>query len=285
MAEISASTVMKLRKISGQGMMDCKKALKDADGDIDKAMELLKRKGLATLEKRAQREASEGIVVAAKSEDGKTAAMASLCCETDFVAKSDDFVQACQLLEKIILKCGDNEKLVDTEVDGKRFGDIITELASKTGEKTQLGDFVRYSVEKSGYICTYVHFNKKVGAIVEFETSDDKVARNEDFRRMTEDIAMHITAINPLALDESGISEEQVEEEKAAFREQVKDKPDNIIDKIIDGKMQKFFSEKCLLKQEFVKDDSKTVSQVIEEAAEKAGGQAKIVDFKRVSVG
>jgi elongation factor Ts len=285
MAEISASTVMKLRKMSGQGMMDCKQALKDADGDIDKAMELLKRKGLATLEKRAQREASEGIVVAAKSEDGKTAAMASLCCETDFVAKSDDFVQACELLKKVILKCGDNDKIVDTEVDGKRFGDIITELASKTGEKTQLGDFVRYSVENSGYICTYVHFNKKVGAIVKFETSDDKVAQNENFRKMTEDIAMHITAINPLALDEDGISQEDIEQEKAAYREQVKDKPDNIIDKIIDGKMKKFFSEKCLLYQEFVKDDSKTVSQVIKEAAEKAGGEAKIVDFERVSVG
>jgi elongation factor Ts len=102
---------------------------------------------------------------------------------------------------------------------------------------------------------------------------------------MTEDIAMHITAINPLALDEDGISQEDIEQEKAAYREQVKDKPDNIIDKIIDGKMKKFFSEKCLLYQEFVKDDSKTVSQVIKEAAEKAGGEAKIVDFERVSVG
>jgi elongation factor Ts len=267
--------------------MDCKKALKESDGDVDKAMELLRKKGLATLEKRAARETTEGIVVAAKSEDGKTASLVSLCCETDFVAKSDDFVQAAEFLKKASLQCpdGDTQQLLDTEVDGKRVGDVITEIVSKTGEKTELGEFVKYCVNGSGLICNYVHFNKKVGAIIKIETDDEKLAGSDELKKVAEDVAMHITAINPLALDKSSISEEKIEQEKAVYREQVKDKPDNIIDKIVDGKMNKFFAENCLLSQGFVKDDSKTVREVVTQAAEKAGGKAEITDFKRVSVG
>ncbi len=288
MVEISASLVMKLRKISGQGMMDCKRALQEASGDIDKAMEVLRKKGLATLTRRAQRETSEGIVVDRMSQDGKTAAMAMLCCETDFVTKSDDFVRAAEALGDCALACSADEgvdSVLETSVDGRKFNDVLTETVSKTGEKIQVGDFAKYQLDGPGRISIYVHFNKKVGTMVEIETSDEQVAASDTLKQTAADIAMHITATKPLALNKEGIDSTTIEREKAIYAEQVKDKPANIIDKIVEGKMKKFFVENCLLEQRFVKDDSKSVAQVLDEAAKQAGGQAKIKRFVRLEVG
>jgi elongation factor Ts len=288
MAGISASMVMKLRKMSGQGMMDCKKALSEADGDVEKAMEILRKKGLATLVKRAGRETTEGLVVSKSSEDGKTAVLATLCCETDFVAKSKDFTAGAQTLADCALACPDDEdpqKLIESTVGGKSFSDCLAELVSKTGEKTEVGDFAKYTLDGPGLITTYIHFNGKVGTMVHIETSDDKTAQAESLKETAVDVAMHITAINPLALDKEGISSEVIEREKAIFAEQVKNKPENIIEKIVEGKLKKFFAEKCLLEQAFVKDDSKTVAEVIEQAGKQAGGEAKLKRFVRFAVG
>ncbi|MHC4068638.1 MAG: translation elongation factor Ts [Planctomycetota bacterium] len=288
MAEISASTVMKLRKMSGQGMMDCKKALQEADGDIEKAMEILRKKGLATLAKRAARETTEGIVVSKMSDDGKTGVLATLCCETDFVAKSDDFVSAAETLAEYALACKADDgpdNLLETEIDGKKFSDVLTELVSKTGEKTQVGDYSKFKLDAPGLISIYTHFNKKVGAMLQIQTGDGGLAESEQLKQIAADIAMHITAINPLALDKDGISPEAIEQEKAIYAEQVKNKPANIIEKIVEGKLNKFFAEKCLLSQPFVKDDSKTVAQVVDAAAKEAQGQAKIKRFVRFAVG
>ena len=288
MVEISASTVMKLRKMSGQGMMDCKNALSQADGDMEKAMEILRKKGLATLAKRSERETSEGIVVSRTSPDGKNTAMATLCCETDFVAKSDDFVAAAETLAQYALACPAEqgaENILETAVDGKKFSDVLTILVSKTGEKTQVGDYAKYALEGPGLINVYIHFNKKVGTMVQIDTSDETVAQADIVRQTVNDIAMHITAINPLALDKEGISPEAIEQEKAIYAEQVKDKPANIVEKIIEGKLNKFFAEKCLLAQPFVKDDSRSVAQVVADAARQAGGEAKIRRFVRFGVG
>jgi len=288
MVEILASMVMKLRKISGQGMMDCKRALQEANGDIDEAMKVLRKKGLATLAKRAERETSEGLVVCKTKEDGKVAAMATLCCETDFVAKSDDFVAAAEALADYALVCSAEEgtkKILDTSVDGKKFSDILTEVVSKIGEKIQVGDFAKYQVDGPGLISTYIHFNGKVGTMVQIETSDDNVATADGLKQTAADIAMHITATKPLALDKEGISSEVIEQEKVIAAEQVKNKPANIIDKIVEGKMKKFFIENCLVEQRFVKDDSKSVGQVLAEAAKEAGGEAKIKRFARFEAG
>ena len=288
MVEILASMVMKLRKISGQGMMDCKRALQEANGDIDEAMKVLRKKGLATLAKRAERETSEGLVVCKTKEDGKVAAMATLCCETDFVAKSDDFVAAAEALADYALVCSAEEgtkKILDTSVDGKKFSDILTEVVSKIGEKIQVGDFAKYQVDGPGLISTYIHFNGKVGTMVQIETSDDNVATADGLKQTAADIAMHITATKPLALDKEGISSEVIEQEKVIAAEQVKNKPANIIDKIVEGKMKKFFVENCLVEQRFVKDDSKSVGQVLAEAAKEAGGEAKIKRFARFEAG
>jgi elongation factor Ts len=288
MADISAALVMKLRKMSGQGMMDCKKALQETDGDVEKAMDLLRKKGLATLAKRAGRDTSEGLVVCKTSDDGKTAAMATLCCETDFVAKSDDFVATAKTLADFALACPHDEgaeSVLETSVDGRTFNDLLTEIVSKTGEKTQVGEYTKYKLDGPGLISTYIHFNEKVGTMLQVDTSNDEIAAGEAIKQAASDIAMHITATKPLALNKEQIDPETIEREKAIFAEQVKNKPANIIDKIVEGKMNKFYAENCLMQQPFVKDDSKSVEQVLNEAAKQAGGQAKIKRFVRFEVG
>ncbi|MBN1391472.1 MAG: elongation factor Ts [Sedimentisphaerales bacterium] len=290
MAEISASMVVKLRKMSGQGMMDCKKALEESNGDFEQAIDILRKKGLATLAKRSERETTEGLVVIT---DGtiagrKWVSIATLCCETDFVARSDPFRELVDYLVNYIKSCKSDsgpENILETSVNGKKYNDIVTEAVSKTGEKLQVCDYERYVLNGPGVIGNYLHFNGKVGSIVEIETNNDATAQNELMQRVAADIAMHITATKPLSLDKSGISAETIEREKAIFAEQIKNKPANIIDKIVEGKMKKFFAENCLVEQQFVKDDSKTVAQVLDEAAKQSGGSAKIKRYVRFEVG
>jgi elongation factor Ts len=288
MSEISAAAVVELRKMSGQGMMDCKKALQEANGDLEQAMDILRKKGLATLAKRAGRETTEGLVVGKRSPDGKTAIMATLCCETDFVAKSQDFVAAAQKLAEFALACPTDhgpQNVLETAIAGKKFNDILTETVSKTGEKTQVGDYAKYTLDGPGLITTYIHFNEKVGTMVQIETSDDATAAASALKQTAADIAMHITATKPLALNKEQIDPKTIEREKSIFAEQVKNKPANIVDKIVEGKLNKFYTENCLLQQAFVKDDSKSVEQVLADAARQAGGKAKIRRFVRFEVG
>jgi len=288
MAEIPASLVVKLRKMSGQGMMDCKKALEEANANIDEAMAILRKKGLATLAKRAERETTQGLVVGKTSADGKTATLASLCCETDFVANSDDFKSAAEKVAEYAIICSKDdgiENLLETAVGGKKLRDVITEVVSKTGEKTEVGDYAKFHLNGPGLISTYIHFNRKVGTMLQIDASDDNTADSEQLKRTGADLAMHITATKPLALDKSGIAPKVIEQEKSIYAEQVKSKPANIVDKIIEGKMKKFYEENCLLEQKFVKDDTKTVAQVLEESAKQAGGSAAIKRFVRFDVG
>jgi elongation factor Ts len=286
MADISAATVMKLRKMSGQGMMDCKAALKESDGDLDDAIKILRKKGLATLAKRAGRDTGEGRVVCKASDDKKTAAISSLCCETDFASKSDDFAVVANLLadySMVCESCEGAESLAETSVDGKKFTEVITELISKTGEKTEVGDYVKYSVSGTGVLGIYIHFNNKVGAMVEVETSSDEVSCAVE--PVAVGVAMHITAMNPVSLDRDSIDPKTIESEKAIAAEQVKNKPPEILEKIIEGKINKFLQENCLVNQKFVKDDSVTVEEAITAAAKSAGGEAKIKRFTRVEIG
>ncbi len=284
MAEITAATVMKLRKMSGQGMMDCKKALKDTNGDIDEAMNILRKKGMATMEKRAARDTSQGRIVVKTA--GETTVMASLCCETDFVAKNEDFIDAANLLCDYVLKCDcdGGEKIEDVEIDGKKFETVITDLVSKTGEKTEIGDCVKYKAGENSCIGSYIHFNNKVGAIVELEASDAATAKSEELKKIAEDICMHISALNPMALNKDNVDPEAIEKEKAIAAEQVQNKPANIIDKIVEGKINKFLSENCLVNQKFVKNEELTVEQAVAQAAKAAGGTASIKRFDRIEI-
>jgi elongation factor Ts len=286
MSEISASAVMKLRQMSGQGMMDCKKALGEANGDVEAAMTILRKKGLATLAKRAGRETTQGRVISCAS--GNKAVLASLCCETDFVAGSDDFKNAAKKLEEYTMACtsdSDVQALAETVVKGVKLADLITEVVSKTGEKCELGDFARFETGPSSVVGTYVHFNSKVGAMVELAASSDAVAKSDEVKAIAIDIAMHATAAKPLALDEAAMDPKVIAQEKEVAAALVKDKPANIIDKIVEGKMKKFFADNCLVHQPFVKDDKKSVSQAVSEAAKKAGGTATVKRFVRFEIG
>jgi elongation factor Ts len=288
MAEVPASVVVKLRKMSGQGMMDCKKALEESNGDMDKAMEILRKKGLATLARRAERETTEGAVVAWQSQSGKEAALATLCCETDFVAKSDDFVQLARDIRDYIGSAPGTqgaENVLQTILAGKTFQEVLTEVVSRTGEKMQVGDYARFRLDGTGLIGTYIHFNNKVGSMVLIETSDAKVAQAPSVKQAAADIAMHITASKPIALDVASLDPQVVEREKEIYAAQVQNKPPAVVDKIVEGKLKKFYSDYCLLEQPFVKDDTKTVKQMLAEAAKQAGGQATVQQFVRFEVG
>lgn len=284
--EISAASVMKLRQMSGQGMMDCKKALGEAKGDLDEAMAILRKKGLATLAKRAERDTKEGKIICQTSGEGKIVAMAALGCETDFVASSEDFKAAAAVLGDYALACASDsgaDNLMETFLNGKKFSQVITDTVSKTGEKMQVCDYARYALRGEGLIGTYIHFNNKVGTMLEVETSSAAVV--EAVKPVVSDIAMHIAAIKPIALDRTGVDPALIAKEREIAADQVKNKPANIIEKIVDGKINKFLSDICLLEQPFVKDDSKTVKQALDEAAKKAGGQATIKRFVRFEIG
>lgn len=293
MADIAATMVMKLRKMTGQGMMDCKRALQEANGDIEQAMDILRKKGLATLAKRAERETSEGIVILVEGHNW--ASLGTLCCETDFVARSDPFGELYDAIKKGVKEYSSGpgpeniENILEISVNGKKCSDIINETVSKTGEKLHIHEYKRYVLSgPTGLIGTYLHFNGKVGAMVEIETSDENVAATDALKQTASDIAMHITATKPMAKDKDELFErkpETIEREKSIFAEQVKNKPANIIEKIIEGKMKKFFVENCLLDQPFVKDDSKSVAEVLANTAKQAGGEAKIKRFVRFEVG
>jgi elongation factor Ts len=262
MAGISAATVVKLRKMSGQGMMDCKKALEEANG--------------------------EGAVVAWQSPDGKSAALSTLCCETDFVSRSDDFVAMTEAIRNYMAAAGSAEgaeSLLQTVIGGRDFQEIVTEGISKTGEKIQVGDYVRFKLEGPGVIGLYVHFNHKVGSMVQIDTSDEKVAASPAIKTAASDIAMHITASKPLALDVQSLDPQVVEKEKAIYAAQVTNKPPEIVKRIVEGKMKKFYADYCLTQQPFVKDDTKTVEQVMNEAGKAGGGKASIRRFVRFEVG
>lgn len=292
MAEISPAIVMKLRRMSGQGMMDCKKALEETGGDVEQAMTVLRKKGLATLAKRADREIKEGTVVCFEGETDRFrwASLATLCCETDFVARSTSFSSLVDSIKAYVERCHSDkgaENLVSADINGKKLADVITEEVSKTGEKMAVCDYEKYVLDNSspGLIATYVHFNGKIGVMVEFETSTQAVADNEQFGLIAKDIAMHIAALNPLSLDQSGISAETIERERSIAAEQVKNKPANIIEKIVDGKIKRFFADNCLLEQGFVKDEKVPVQKVLADAAKTAGGTAKIKTFVRFAIG
>lgn len=284
MAEISAAVVMKLRKMSGQGMMDCKKALEDTNGNVEDAMTLLRKKGMATMEKRAGRETSEGRIVT--KTEGNATVMVSLCCETDFVAKNDDFIAAADLLADYALACDcdGGQKVGDVELNGKKYDEVITELVSKTGEKTEIGDCAKYIAGENSCIGTYIHFNNKVGAIVEIEADSAAVAASEELKEAAAGVCMHISATKPLALNKDSFDPAVIAKEEEIAKEQVKDKPANIIEKIVEGKINKFLADNCLVNQKYVKNEELTVEQAVAQAAKAAGGKATIKKFTRVEI-
>jgi len=272
MAEIKAADVQKLRKITGAGMMDCKKALQEAGGDFDNAIEIIRKKGQAIANKRADREASEGNVQARV--EGNYGALISLNCETDFVAKNEDFIKFSTSILDLALekKPASLEALKALPMGGKSVEEVIVEQSGIIGEKLELAYFEFIEAEK---VQAYNHFGNNLATLVGFSKAD--VAE-----QVAKDIAMQIAAMAPVAVDKDDVPEEVIAQERKIGREKALDegKPENIVDRIAEGMVNKFLKENTLLNQEFTKDSKKTVGQYIKEADK----ELKVTGFKRFSV-
>ena len=254
---ITAADVMKLRKATGAGMMDCKKALTDANGDFDGAVQIIREKGKLVASKRSDREASEGVALAKVSDDNKFGAIVVLNCETDFVAKNDDFVKKTASFVDVALtgKPADLEGLKGLDVDGRTVADHVTEQTGVIGEKIELGHFA--SVE-SEYVIGYIHPGNKLATLVGFNKAgfDAQVAK---------DVAMQVAAMNPVAVDKDAVSQEVIDKELEIAKEKFRQegKPEAMLDKIAQGSLNKFFKESTLLNQAFVKDNKQTVKDYL----------------------
>ena len=258
MAQISASDVSKLRKTTGAGMMDCKKALQEAEGDFDKAVEVIRKKGQAIASKRADRETSEGAVLAKVSADGKFGAVIALNCETDFVAKNEDFVKfATSILDKALeTKPTDAEALKAESINGKSINETIVEQIGVIGEKIDLAYYETVSAES---VIPYIHPGNKLATIVGFNKGTEV--------QVGKDIAMQVAAMAPVAVSKDEVPADVIEKEKEIGMEQARQegKPENMLEKIAMGKLNKFFKENTLLEQEFTKLSKTPVRQYLKD--------------------
>ncbi len=271
---ISAKLVMELRGKTDAGMMDCKKALIETNGDLEAATDYLREKGISKAAKKASRIAAEGLVFNAISEDAKIAALVEFNSETDFVAKNNDFKDFGKLLTKLVIE--NDLKSVDElkafEIDGSTIETKLSGLIAKIGENMNIRRFVR--VTSDNFVTTYLHMGGKIGVALQLEgdVTDENKAKAKD-------IAMHVAAMSPDYLDKSEVTQDALDKEKAILKAQLieQGKPENIIDKILIGKMNKFFEENCLLQQKFVKDDKVTVENYV--------GNMKIISIVRFKLG
>jgi elongation factor Ts len=281
---ITAAQVNELRQKTGAGMMDCKKALTESNGDFEKAIEILRKKGAAIASKRADKSANEGIVVAKISDDHKKATMIEVNCETDFVAKSDDFIKLANEIVEVTFKSESSNAQQLLESD-KNLSEKVVDVMGKVGEKIELS---RVLTEKAdnGLIVDYIHMGSKLGVLVKF----DNVSGNSDeLIEIGKNIAMQVAAMNPICVYREEVPTETIEKEIDIYKELARKegKPENILEKIATGKLNKFYSENCLFEQAYIKDStsSKTVGNLIEDYNKKNNAQSKISLFKRFHLG
>lgn len=256
---ISAKDVMKLREATGAGMMDCKKALTEADGDFDQAVEILRKKGQKVSEKRADREANQGLILIKVSDDHSRAAAIELNCETDFVARNDDFQENAQAFLDVAFEqeIGSIADLKQEKLDGLTIEKHLDDMVGKIGEKIELSR-VLY-IQSSGALAEYIHPGNQLGVVVEFE-------RSVDDAEVAKDVAMQIAAMNPLAVTRDGVDTSVVEKELEIAKEQLinEGKPAEIAEKAARGKLRRFYEERVLLEQKFVKDNGISVKEYLE---------------------
>jgi elongation factor Ts len=274
MATINAADVAKLRRITLAGMMDCKKALEEADGNFEKAIEIIRKKGQAVANKRADREATEGVVLSKVSANGKLGAMIVLNSETDFVAKNADFLAlANKILEAALVKNPVNlEALLALPVDGTKIADKIVEYIGIIGEKLDLSYFEKI---EAAHVQAYIHPGNKLATLVGFTKAGLDI-------QVYKDVAMQIAAMNPVAIDKNDVPEKVVAQEIEIGKEQARrdGKPEEMLDKIAQGKLSKFYKENTLLNQDFVKDNKLTIRQYLESVSK----ELTVTAFKRYTL-
>jgi elongation factor Ts len=291
MAEITAALVKDLREKTGVGMMDCKKALAETDGNLEAAIDWLRARGLSKAAKKADRAAAEGIVAIALGVDH--GAVIELNSETDFVARNVDFQKAASDFAKLALKTEDHSSLLDAVHEGQKVSDAVTQLIATIGENIALRRSAKLEV-KDGVVAAYVHSKVdgadhlgRIAVLVALESKGEKAA----LESLGKKVAMHIASANPLALSEADIPADRVERERAVLSEQIKEdpkaqgKPQQVLDKMLEGRMRKFFEESVLLKQAFVLNPDQTVEAALKEAEKAAGAPVAVKSFVRFAVG
>ncbi|WP_297669838.1 translation elongation factor Ts [uncultured Desulfovibrio sp.] len=280
---ITASMVKELREKTGAGMMDCKKALVEVDGDMEKAVDWLRQKGMAKAAKKSGRATSEGLVTVAVSADGKDIAMASLRCETDFVARGEQFQTLAANVAKAVL----DKAPADADALQAVIGEEVTQLIASVGENMQLGAFARHSRKSdSEVVGRYIHANGKIGVMVFLECGTPAGAGNAAVQELAKNLAMQVAATNPMALDAAGLDQAAVAREREVYRQKAMEegKPAQIVEKIADGAVKKFQKEVCLMEQPYIRDDKKSIADVVREAAKAAGDDIRVTGFERIQL-
>ncbi len=273
MAQITAALVKELRERTGAGMMDCKKALTAVEGDMEKAIDFLREKGLAAAAKKAGRIAAEGIVASSVSADGKVGAIVEINCETDFVGKTDNFKALVNTIAEHIVatKPADVEALLASELDGQTVGELVTASIAKIGENISVRRFALFEAPE-GQVAAYIHGGGKIGVLVELKGGNAELGK---------DIAMHVAAANPSYLTRAEVPAAELEHEKEVLAEQAKNegKPEKIIEKMVLGRINKYYKEVCLVDQEYVKDPEQTISKLLK------ANDAEVLAFARFQLG
>lgn len=284
--EITAELVKQLRDKTNCGFMDCKKALQETQGDLEAAVTYLRQKGIAVASKRAERSTSEGAVWSYLGPETQTGVLLEVNCESDFVAKTDGFLAFGEALAAQIAQTGpvDLDGLLAQPWQGqagKTVQDYLNELIGQLGENIRIRRFARFA--DSGPVAAYIHFGGKIGVLLELQTS----LNSNELQTLAKDLAMQVAATNPLAVSSDNLDPEVVAKEKAVLEAQAKEsgKPEKIIDKMVSGRLEKFYKEVCLVEQPFVKNPDVTVAQLLKDAAASGGGSVQVARFVRYQIG
>ncbi len=283
---VSPKDISELRARTGAGMMDCKAALEEAGGDMDLAVELLRKKGIAKAEKRGGRSASQGLVVMASHQAGQDVTMLEVNCETDFVARTSDFIALARELAAVAEREAPVGIHAGTVLDGLAFrqstvAEIVKQVSGKTGEAMAVKRVARFQ-QSAGTVQSYLHHNGQVGVLIDVEGP-----AGEGLRTLARELALHIASADPVGVNDADIPAEHIERERRIAEDQVAQagKPENIRAKIVEGKIRKFLAERTLLSQAFVKDESRKVSELVAEAGKALGGAVRVKRFARFKVG
>ena len=272
---IDAQLVRTLREKTGSGLMECKKALAECQGDLEAAVDYLRKKGAASAAKKADREAKEGLVAQAIVSGSKIGVLAEVNCETDFVAKNEDF----RALGDAVAKAYAENAAADVEP-------LRVAAVQKMGENIQVRRHARLEVQGSGLVAAYIHTGGKVGVLVEVGAGSDAVTQKEDFKQLVRDLTLQIAAASPVCVSRESIPQALADREREVYRGQVPPgKPANIVEKIVEGKMDKFYSTACLIDQSFIKNPDQTISQLIAEKGKALGETLTVRRFVRFMVG
>ncbi len=283
MAAITAALVKDLRDRTSAGMMDCKKALEVSEGDVEKAIDWLRQKGLSNAAKKAGRDTSEGLVALKASDDNGKAAIVEIMCETDFVARGDDFKN---FTSDIVGRVFDKNPADDAALQAL-VGDDLKQLIGTLGENMSVGRFCRMEVAGSGVVGSYIHSNGKIGVLVEVSCQKAETAAKPELFDLARNIAMQVAASNPAALDDESLDADLVEREREVFRKKTLEegKPANIVEKIVEGRIKKFYQEVCLVNQAYIRDDKVTIKELVANTGKELGDDLKVVQFFRIGLG